>query len=283
MKKGSKLIVHWSGGLKDGMAYVMLGRCERLQDIYIVGEFDKSGIRCSAYAKVISEELDKAFDQRMSKEEENWNSSLSVAYLNVRSIDKVDGHILQVAKEALLTKSRIFALGETWLSEGEERKVEGFHDIYQSNGKGKGIAVYSKENQANVQRFSSKLASAMMVDEEKLKTIFLYLSKGFDWSELQFVLSCWISSSKPTIIIGDMNWHYPKNHHMKTYLSKRGFTQLMQRATHEEGHIIDHLYVSTSLEEQFSYKVIQNSVHFSDHDIIGIQLFEKEASDVKPK
>ena len=123
MKKGSKLIVHWSGGLKDGMAYVMLGRCERLQDIYIVGEFDKSGIRCSGYAKVISEELDKAFDQRMSKEEENWNSSLSVAYLNVRSI--VDGHILQVAKEALLTKSRIFALGETWLSEGEERKVEG--------------------------------------------------------------------------------------------------------------------------------------------------------------
>ena len=118
----------------------------------------------------------------------------------------------------------------------------------------------------------------MMVDEEKLKTIFLYLSKGFDWNELQFVLSCWISSSKPTIIIGDMNWHFPKNHQMKTYLSKRGFTQLIQRSTHQEGHIIDHLYVSTCLQEQFSYKVIQNSVHFSDHDIIGIQLFDKETS-----
>ena len=283
MKKGSKLIVHWSGNLQDGMAYVMLSRCERLQDIYIVGDFAKSGIKCNSYAIVETEELDKAFDQRMSKEEEDWNTSLSVSYLNVRSIESMDGHIVEVAKETLLTKSNIFALGETWLSEGEERKVEGFHDTYQSNGKGKGIAVYSKEHQANVQRFSSKLASAMMVDEEKLKTIFLYLSKGFDWNELQFVLSCWISSSKPTIIIGDMNWHFPKNHQMKTYLSKRGFTQLIQRATHQEGHIIDHLYVSTCLQEQFSYKVIQNSVHFSDHDIIGIQLFEKETSIVKPE
>ena len=151
MKKGSKLIVHWSGNLQDGMAYVMLSRCERLQDIYIVGEFVKSSIKCNSYAIVETEDLDKAFDQRMSKEEENWNSSLSVAYLNVRSI--VDGHILQVAKEALLTKSRIFALGETWLSEGEERKVEGFHDIYQSSGRGKGLAVYSKEHQENVQKF----------------------------------------------------------------------------------------------------------------------------------
>ena len=80
MKKGSKLIVHWSGNLQDGMAYVMLSRCERLQDIYIVGDFAKSGIKCNSYATVETEELDNAFDQRMSKEEEDWNTTMGTVF-----------------------------------------------------------------------------------------------------------------------------------------------------------------------------------------------------------
>ena len=38
VKKGSSLVVHFCGNFKPGMAYVMLGRCERLQDIYISGD-----------------------------------------------------------------------------------------------------------------------------------------------------------------------------------------------------------------------------------------------------
>ena len=37
IKAGSKVIIHWHQNMTKGMAYVMLGRCERLEDIYIAG------------------------------------------------------------------------------------------------------------------------------------------------------------------------------------------------------------------------------------------------------
>ena len=37
VKAGSKVIIHWHKNMTTGMAYVMLGRCERLEDIYIAG------------------------------------------------------------------------------------------------------------------------------------------------------------------------------------------------------------------------------------------------------
>ena len=270
--------------MQDGMAYVMLSRCASLSDIYILGDFAATGIRCNSFAKVVSAALDDAFDARVAQEEEDWNNSIAVSYLNVRSIASLNTSILEVPREEILVRSRIFALGETCLPEGEERKLPGFHDYYQSNckenAKGKGLAVYCKEEMI-VKKFSSKLgtASAILVEDLKINVISMYLSKGFDWNELQFVLASWISSVKPTVVIGDMNWHFDDNHPMKTYLLKRGFSQLIQRATHEAGHKIDHLYISDTLKEKFTYKILHSSVHFSDHDIIGIQLFEKSHCD----
>ena len=46
IKKNSVLVLHWSVRMQTGMAYVMLGRSERLQDIFIVKDkFDISIIK----------------------------------------------------------------------------------------------------------------------------------------------------------------------------------------------------------------------------------------------
>ena len=45
MKAGSKLVIHWEAGFQDGMAYVMLGRCVKLEDIYIIGEVEVVELR----------------------------------------------------------------------------------------------------------------------------------------------------------------------------------------------------------------------------------------------
>ena len=46
VKAETKVNIHWTNGMQNGMAYVMLGRSVRRQDIYISGKLDPSQIRC---------------------------------------------------------------------------------------------------------------------------------------------------------------------------------------------------------------------------------------------
>ena len=62
-------------GLQKGMAYVMLGRSSRLQDIFIAGELDVSEIKCDPNALEESNRLDEMFDQSVKKEQERSDSS----------------------------------------------------------------------------------------------------------------------------------------------------------------------------------------------------------------
>lgn len=52
VKKGSKLVIHWHNRFIEGMAYVMLGRCERLQDIHIRGDFTIDNIKVNSEALI---------------------------------------------------------------------------------------------------------------------------------------------------------------------------------------------------------------------------------------
>ena len=78
-----------------------------------------------------------------------------------------------------------------------------------------------------------------------------------------------ISPEKPTIVMGDVNWHYPDFHPMKEYMDSSGFYQLIGRATHEGGQIIDHLYISSHLKET-KMVVEQLSSYYTDHDVLKI-------------
>ena len=65
---------------------MMLGRCERIQDIFIAGEFDSSYIKCSKDALAESRRLEEIANERRAGEIMEEDSSVIVGYLNVRSI-----------------------------------------------------------------------------------------------------------------------------------------------------------------------------------------------------
>ena len=54
---GTKVIVNWDKPLQPGLAYVMLSRSKRMEDIAIKGVFDEKQIRCSLSAKLMCEKL----------------------------------------------------------------------------------------------------------------------------------------------------------------------------------------------------------------------------------
>ena len=46
VKAGCNYKIHWCDNMQDGMAYVMLGRPERLEDLFISEDYDPSQIKC---------------------------------------------------------------------------------------------------------------------------------------------------------------------------------------------------------------------------------------------
>ena len=112
----AKVVVHWSNQFKKrqnaGMAYVSLGRSERLKDIYIKGKVDPQGILASCEALEETERLERIFDKRVEKYQEKAKHFWKVCSLNVRSLHC---HKEDVAKDNFMTSGDIFALNETWL------------------------------------------------------------------------------------------------------------------------------------------------------------------------
>ena len=87
------------------MAYVMLGRCEVLDDIYIAGNFQADGIACSTDALNEANRLQEIFEKDDDQNEED--QKFKISFLNTRSLKK---HEIDLRMEPLLMKADIFCL-----------------------------------------------------------------------------------------------------------------------------------------------------------------------------
>ena len=265
---GSKLVIHWQKAFKPGMAYVMLGRCESIKDIYISGEFDPANIKCDKAALAEAQRIDEVVRARDEIEQLLQDKMWTVSFINVRSLP---AHFEDVKSVPILKQSHVFACGETWMHPGQAFELDGYKSAFENCGDGKGLATYSRLQDSTIQTYSSeseKFSAALVITQE-FNVVFAYLSKGFDRSAFEELLDHWIQDSIPTVLLGDVNWHWNSNHSMKRYMNRRGFTQLIQKATHLEGHILDHVYVSHHFPGEV-IRVAQQSVTFSDHDVITL-------------
>lgn len=270
VKAGSKLICHWHKKFKQGMAYVMLGRCESLSDIYIAGDFDPKGIKADTAALIETRRIREIATRRSEDESRKQDNSYTFGFLNVRSFA---AHAEDIETLLKLKKFDVIALGETWLHPGQVLQMDGWFTKSENVGKGKGLGVLSKSSTNIIKTCSAEKMSAAVVKSDQGCCIYLYLSKGYDWQVLKDMLDDWIDSNVPTIVMGDVNWHWSDNgkNSMKAYMKSKKFDQIVKRATHEEGHIIDHVYISPHFQND-SVTLEQQSVTFSDHDLMSISI-----------
>ena len=272
MKAGSKLVIHWESGFQDGMAYVMLGRCVKLEDIYIKGEVDPVGIKVNADALAETERLCNEHWIIKEKEESSYRDCFTISYLN---INRLEPHRKDLISDDLFMKSDVFSLGETWLHPGQNESFAkyGFEGSQVNIGDGKGVMAFAK-HQHFVKSISSSsdTFSAIMLETENIDIVFLYLSQPFDWKKLEEIFDRWIRKDKAVAVIGDMNIDFlDGSHNLMAYMKKNGFTQLIQKPTHEKGNLLDHIYVNAALLQMQPYSS-QRSCYFSDHDIIVLHV-----------
>ena len=271
MKAGSKLVIHWESGFQDGMAYVMLGRCVKLEDIYIIGEVDPAGIKVNPEALAETIRLNNEFLIIKEEEESSYRDCFTISYLN---INRLKPHWDDLISDHLLMKSDVLSLGETWLHPTENFPVpDGYEGSQVNIGDGKGVMAFAKQ-QHFVRSIlsSSDTFSAILMETENIDMIFLYLSQPLNWKKLEEIFEKWIRKDKAVAVIGDMNIDFLDGRHkLMTYMEKNGFTQLVQKPTHEKGNLLDHIYVNAVLMQKKPF-YSQRSCYYSDHDIIVLHV-----------
>ena len=90
----------------------MLGRSQRFEDLFIVGDFSIEQIKCDLDALAESEKLQQMFDDWESVQKDERAKHWKISYLNVRSLNCNKQY---VAKDDFLMSADIFSLGETHL------------------------------------------------------------------------------------------------------------------------------------------------------------------------
>ncbi len=81
-------------------------------------------------------------------------------------------------------------------------------------------------------------------------------------------------SSKPTAVIGDVNWEHSNNIKMKHLMEIRGFHQLIKKPTFEKGSLIDHIYVNECMNG-INIFTEQVAAYYTDHDIVTLFIPKK--------
>ena len=89
--------------------------------------------------------------------------------------------------------------------------------------------------------------------------------------------------NSPYLIIGDLNFCYLGNEgkHFRTTLNKLKFTQIIEKPTHIEGHLLDHAYVR-NLNGQLMFQSELHSKYYSDHKGLAVIIKKVSISFIYP-
>ena len=193
---------------------------------------------------------------------------MKISFLNCRSLHQSD----------------ILILTETWLEENQTLRDE--YDIsgYISNlnilGRGRGITTYFKTPYKHKENANSEGYSITKIESEKMDVIGIYRSQEGNVTSLITKLKSLITAGNTTVVGGDFNicaLAYPNNYITKS-LEERGFKQIVEKSTHIEGGIIDHVYLIQGDDSKFKYIIEEFPKYYSDHDGLGLILWEEEES-----
>ena len=90
------------------------------------------------------------------------------------------------------------------------------------------------------------------------------------WESLEFFLR----RRKPVLLTGDFNvcFNQNRNNALTKNIEKLGFKQLVTKATHVMGGLIDHVYWKDDNDEWKAPVIEMYSPYYSDHDTILITL-----------
>ena len=252
------------------MAYVMLGRSERLQDISIVRDkFDVSKIKCSEKAKEENDLLAERAEERKRRNNFFEEGKLNIGFINIRSMRE---HWQDFIADGSFQKCQVIGLCETWLHKDEEVNLEDYDAEVVNVGRGQGVAAFNNVQANVVYKFGSPKLSIIALEFRQWLVIFMYASQGAQSQDIISKLANLFCHASDIIVVGDMNWDYfGQDNAIKRFFQQNDFVQLIANPTHEQGGLLDHVYMRGGDSEK-KVTVYQKARYYSDHDAILIKI-----------
>jgi hypothetical protein len=268
----NSLVVSIESAFQAGMVYVMLSRVCCLQQLIILGKLSKDKIK--ACPKVIAESKRMA-EVSVNRNSTIWNNpcvqGIRVSSINTRSLRK---HIEDIRKDFTLLRSDLICIEETWVDPEEEEyiyDIDGYTSHLNSQGRGKGLAIYTKKNQfKHIADFKSPNMQISKVTNEKMDVIVVYRSQEEPFLSLQNQVEALVDPEKTTLVVGDFNFCYKNSQNkFSNFMSHSKFNQLVEAPTHVEGGLLDHAYFKC-VGEKREATVELCSNYYSDHDMVTV-------------
>lgn len=115
-----------------------------------------------------------------------------------------------------------------------------------NQGNGKGIATYCKKDFVLTGEFSNEKFQMSKFSTGNVHVINVYRSHGACSSLFIDCLNSLVFGCDQCYIVGDFNIDFLKNKDsVVNWILSHGFKQIVQSATHEEGGLLDHVYVKS--------------------------------------
>ena len=245
------------------------------RQIFILNKFDEAKMYPNVNALKELDRLDKiSLNNNPSEWEKDDCETLKIISLNCRSLKK---HYDDILSDALVIKSDIICLQETWLENDEimeDLNIPDYNLYLNSNGNGKGVAAYCKKNifkhEADIKEDNMQITK---LSSDTIDIVIIYRSQMGNFKQMNQYIKTIISDEKPMLIIGDFNFCFLDNpsHSTKTFLEKNSFTQLIKSPTHLEGHLLDQAYLR-DVDGNLRCSAEVQSKYYSDHKALAIMV-----------
>ena len=269
--KPMKLVIYVMDIWMAAVTYVMLSRICALWQLYILDEFDES--KMYPHQQAI-EELERLKNISLNNNPTAWEKedigAFKIYSLNCRSLKK---HFPDILSDEILMKSDVICLQETWLDDDtlrDDLEITNYELHLNSQGKGKGIAIYFKKeslrHQIDIKEENFQLSK---FTSDVIELVVLYRSQNHQ--HLTRILETFLDSEKPLLVVGDFNFCFMENssNPTKKYFMENFFDQLVQEPTHIEGNLLDHAYMR-DLKRVNKYKTELHSKYYTDHKGVAI-------------
>ena len=257
------------------ICYVMLSRICALWQLYILNDFDESKMYPHQGALQELKRLENiSMNRNLTAWQEEKENTLKISSLNCRSLMK---HHEDIISDDLLLKSDMICLQETWLEDDtllDELQIPDYKLHLNSNGRGKGIAIYYKKeiftHEADIKEDNLQLSK---FNSPELDIVVLYRSQNGNHTDLKQHLRTLTEQSRERsqLVIGDFNFCFldgPSNPTRK-YLQESNFSQIIIEPTHIEGNLLDQAHIR-DIRRVHEFTVELQSKYYTDHKAVAI-------------
>lgn len=290
-----KVVVNLDRTFSPGQGYVALSRVTSKAGLFFESndhEMCKKKIYADPEVKTALQEMPRLLQPTFDILKEN----ITIFVHNIQSLNK---HFEDLKKESRCKNADIICLTETWMKSGQNVRnfeMNGFRfhhtareDAYDDtnaqvfqlqSAKGGGVAVYMKETgpEKNVLAVPEKNVECLSVKYvlEDIIVLTVYRPNTLSVTQFLFKLEKLIEYYKPQssylVCLGDFNEDARSAGPVQTFMRRKGFIQIVDFSTTEGATILDHVYLSKSMQAN----VEKIPTYYSYHDALIVKIDKKK-------